>query len=102
MQDARASRIDAAHAAELTEVRPLTSLRFVAALYVFVFHIHIRWPVAGGWMDGLLSSGAVGMSLFFMLSGGEARVRGLRKASARQRRYRPSGRRPASPSPEPR
>lgn len=69
MQGAEARRVEAAHAAELSEVRPLTSLRFVAAFYVFVFHIHIRWPVASGAIDNLLSAGAIGMSLFFMLSG---------------------------------
>ena len=64
-----ASEARAIQTAELSEVRPLTSLRFVAAFYVFVFHIHIRWPVGMGIADNLLSAGAIGMSLFFMLSG---------------------------------
>lgn len=64
-----ASEARAIQAAELSEVRPLTSLRFVAAFYVFVFHIHSHWPVGTGITDNLLSAGAVGMSLFFMLSG---------------------------------
>ena len=51
------------------EIYGLTSLRFVAALYVFVFHIHIRYPLANGAIGRLLSEGAVAMSLFFMLSG---------------------------------
>ncbi|HZF61217.1 MAG TPA: acyltransferase [Desulfovibrio sp.] len=51
------------------EVYGLTSLRFVAALYVFIFHIHIRYPLANGAIARLLSEGAVAMSLFFMLSG---------------------------------
>jgi len=45
-------------------------LRFVAALYVFLFHIQIRWPlVAYPFFKNILEQGAVGMSLFFMLSG---------------------------------
>jgi peptidoglycan/LPS O-acetylase OafA/YrhL len=53
------------------EILPLTGLRFVAALYVFAFHIHIRWPMAenGSYVANFLNEGAVGMSLFFMLSG---------------------------------
>src|SRR5689334_4050960 len=27
------------------ELLPLTSLRFVAASYVYLFHVHIRWPL---------------------------------------------------------
>jgi peptidoglycan/LPS O-acetylase OafA/YrhL len=53
-----------------TELLPLTSLRFVAALYVFLFHMHIRWPlVKSGYLDNVLSQGAIGMSIFFVLSG---------------------------------
>lgn len=52
------------------EVLALTGLRAVAALLVFAFHIHIRWPLTeNGWIDQLLSQGAVGMSVFFILSG---------------------------------
>lgn len=53
------------------EIVPLTGLRFVAALYVFVFHMNLRWPVAkpSGFVSNLISQGAVGMSLFFILSG---------------------------------
>jgi peptidoglycan/LPS O-acetylase OafA/YrhL len=52
------------------EILPLTSLRFVAALYVFLFHIHIRWPLTHSrFASNLLDQGAIGMSLFFMLSG---------------------------------
>ncbi|MFN3320619.1 MAG: acyltransferase family protein [Allorhizobium sp.] len=49
----------------------VTTLRFAAALYVFLFHIHINWPLAplGGAPAQFLSLGAVGMSLFFILSG---------------------------------
>jgi len=52
------------------EVLPLTGLRFVAAFLVFAFHIHIRWPLSETpWLDSILSEGAVGMSVFFILSG---------------------------------
>lgn len=53
------------------EIRALTGLRFVAAFYVFVFHIHLRWPLApaGSWLANLIGQGAIGMSLFFLLSG---------------------------------
>ena len=53
-----------------SEILPLTSLRFGAALYVFLFHVHIRWPLtAGRFASNVLQEGAVGMSWFFMLSG---------------------------------
>lgn len=52
------------------EILALTGLRFVAAFYVFVFHIHIRWPVTHArLLDRFLGQGAIGMSLFFILSG---------------------------------
>jgi peptidoglycan/LPS O-acetylase OafA/YrhL len=52
------------------EILPLTSLRFVAALYVYLFHIHIRWPLAASRLaSNFFDLGAVGMSLFFVLSG---------------------------------
>lgn len=53
-----------------SEVLSLTGLRFVSAFYVFLFHIHIRWPLTQiPLVKGLLDVGAVGMSVFFMLSG---------------------------------
>jgi peptidoglycan/LPS O-acetylase OafA/YrhL len=52
------------------EILPLTSLRFVAALYVYLFHVHIRWPLVGSRLaSNFLDLGAIGMSLFFVLSG---------------------------------
>jgi len=52
------------------DIPALTGLRFVAALYVFLFHIHIRAPLTEQpFLASLLSQGAVGMTLFFMLSG---------------------------------
>jgi len=52
------------------EILALTGLRFVAAFYVFIFHIHIRWPVTDNvFLRNVLGQGAIGMSLFFILSG---------------------------------
>jgi len=48
----------------------LTSLRFLAALWVFCFHLSL-WHGDTGFspIDKLLHSGAVGMAFFFLLSG---------------------------------
>jgi peptidoglycan/LPS O-acetylase OafA/YrhL len=55
---------------ERLEIRPLTGLRAVAALFVFFFHIQIRWPyVHSGFLANLIGEGATGMSVFFVLSG---------------------------------
>jgi peptidoglycan/LPS O-acetylase OafA/YrhL len=52
------------------EIFSLTGLRFVAAFYVFLFHIHIRWPISDHpFTKKVLDQGAIGMSLFFLLSG---------------------------------
>lgn len=52
------------------EINALTSLRFIAALYVFLFHVQIRWPIIkDGFFANILNQGAIGMSIFFMLSG---------------------------------
>ncbi len=52
------------------EILALTGLRFIAAFYVFAFHIHIRWPVTDtDILKNILGQGAIGMSLFFILSG---------------------------------
>lgn len=53
------------------EIRELNSLRFVAALYVFLFHIQIRWPLGepNSPFGAFLNQGATAMTLFFMLSG---------------------------------
>lgn len=54
----------------MQEIRSLTTLRFAAALWVFIFHIHIRWPLAAPeFLKNIIQQGAVGMSLFFILSG---------------------------------
>ena len=52
------------------EILPLTGMRFIAALYVFIIHIHIRWPLTDSEYVGTIwGQGAIGMSLFFILSG---------------------------------
>jgi peptidoglycan/LPS O-acetylase OafA/YrhL len=52
------------------EVRSLTGLRAVAALFVFFFLIQIRWPFAhSDFLANLIGQGAIGMSVFFVLSG---------------------------------
>jgi peptidoglycan/LPS O-acetylase OafA/YrhL len=52
------------------EVKALTSLRFVAALWVFIFHIDLRWPLSlPAPLEAIVKQGAVGMSVFFILSG---------------------------------
>lgn len=54
----------------MKEILPLTGLRFIAALYVFLFHIHLRWPLTyQRFLKNILDQGAIGMSIFFMLSG---------------------------------
>ncbi len=54
----------------MNEILPLTSLRFFAALYVFIFHIHIRWSlICNKFLSNFFFEGGVGMSLFFILSG---------------------------------
>lgn len=48
----------------------LSSLRFFIALYVFLFHMQIRWPIVHKkYISAFVSQGAVGMTAFFMLSG---------------------------------
>jgi peptidoglycan/LPS O-acetylase OafA/YrhL len=55
---------------EKQELRGLTGLRFVAAFYVFLFHVHSSWPITQNkFLSNLLSQGAIGMSAFFILSG---------------------------------
>jgi len=57
--------------ASAEQIRPLTGLRFLAAFYVFIFHIQIRWPLfpSSEFLTNFIGQGAVGMSLFFILSG---------------------------------
>ena len=52
------------------EILALTGLRFVAAFYVFIFHMNGRWSITSNqFLGNILSQGAIGMSMFFMLSG---------------------------------
>lgn len=52
------------------ELLALTGLRFVAAFYVFLFHMHSSWPITShGFFSSVLNQGAIGMSIFFVLSG---------------------------------
>lgn len=52
------------------EILPLTGLRFIAALYVFIFHVEMRWPFSpDGIIKKIISQGAIGMTIFFVLSG---------------------------------
>lgn len=52
------------------ELLPLTSLRFISAFWVFLFHITLRWPLnLPVPVTNILSQGPLGMSIFFILSG---------------------------------
>ena len=47
----------------------MTGLRGVAALYVFLFHMD-RWPyIHRGFVSNIIDQGAIGMTIFFVLSG---------------------------------
>ncbi|MBY0293222.1 MAG: acyltransferase [Alphaproteobacteria bacterium] len=52
-------------------IASLTSLRFVAAFLIFLFHFHIHvFPIFNiAIIDHCVARGAIGMSLFFILSG---------------------------------
>jgi peptidoglycan/LPS O-acetylase OafA/YrhL len=52
------------------EIKSLTSIRYFIAIYVFLFHIQIRWQIIHrAFPSNILFQGAVGMTFFFMLSG---------------------------------
>ncbi len=54
----------------IKEILPLTSLRFVTAFYVFLFHVEIYWHlIPHGRLARALVKGSCGMSMFFILSG---------------------------------
>lgn len=48
------------------DIRPLTSLRFFAAMWVVLFHY---WPNLSATMPGVVAKGYLGVELFFTLSG---------------------------------
>ena len=49
----------------------LTGLRFLAAFYVFVFHIHLRTPFTflPTKLQNIINLGPIGVNIFFVLSG---------------------------------
>ncbi len=48
----------------------LTIIRFLAAFYVFIFHLQLRIPLpVPNYAHKFLMNGAIGMSIFFVLSG---------------------------------
>ncbi|MVN76936.1 acyltransferase family protein [Hymenobacter sp. HMF4947] len=53
------------------EIKSLTGIRWWAAFFVFLFHLHSRVPIT--WLpwqaQNIISQGALGVNLFFMLSG---------------------------------
>lgn len=53
------------------EILPLTSFRFIAAFYVFIFHCQIHYGVASSIsiVNSFISYGYLGMVMFFILSG---------------------------------
>lgn len=52
---------------EATHIKPLTALRFYAAMWVVLFHY---WPkLAVGWTPDFVLRGYLGVELFFVLSG---------------------------------
>lgn len=55
----------------MKEIKALTGIRFFAAFYVFLFHLHGRVPISFlPWQaKEVVSQGAIGVNLFFMLSG---------------------------------
>ncbi len=53
-----------------TELLPLTSLRFISAFWVLIFHVNSRWSLnLPQPIDNIISQGPLGMSIFFILSG---------------------------------
>lgn len=55
------------------EIKALTGIRFVAAVWVLLFHLRgslsVSFPEVIAWIDPLLSHGDMGVDLFFVLSG---------------------------------
>ena len=54
-----------------TKLRTLTTLRFLAALHVVLFHMRVVGILAGGpwWYQNFASIGYIGVNCFFVLSG---------------------------------
>lgn len=46
------------------------ALRFICAVYIFLFHVHIRWNIfQNKIIHNILDVGAIAMTMFFLLSG---------------------------------
>jgi peptidoglycan/LPS O-acetylase OafA/YrhL len=60
---------DAGAAGADTVLVGLTVVRFLAAFWVFLFHFNLRIPLDPGPVERIIANGALGMPLFFMLSG---------------------------------
>lgn len=52
-----------------SDLRTLTSLRFFAAFWVFLFHLSLRVDLGDGWGLSVIRNGARGVDFFFILSG---------------------------------
>lgn len=52
------------------KLRGLTTLRFLAAFWVFIFHFNLRAPLGfSQFVRNIVANGAIAMPVFFMLSG---------------------------------
>ena len=52
------------------QIHAITAFRFVAAAYVFLFHLNMRFPIGkDDLLTSIIKNGAVGMVFFFVLSG---------------------------------
>jgi len=54
-------------------IKTLTGLRFLAAFYVFIFHINLPWRAPLTWLprpiQSVIEQGQLGVTVFFVLSG---------------------------------
>jgi peptidoglycan/LPS O-acetylase OafA/YrhL len=64
--DQRAASIQAGAVQQSVDIRPLTALRFFAAMWVVLFHF---WPNLSADMPAAVAKGYLGVELFFTLSG---------------------------------
>ena len=51
------------------EIKSLTALRFFAAFYVSIYHLHYFSEIDMGWFNVFLSNGYLAVDFFFILSG---------------------------------
>jgi peptidoglycan/LPS O-acetylase OafA/YrhL len=54
-----------------SELKALTGVRFIAAFYVFIFHIDLHTPLTflPDWVRMVVQQGSLGVNFFFVLSG---------------------------------